>query len=59
MNSIISNYNKDIVENLVSQQLQIEALVALLPKEKQDEWLKVLNDIGSKRGINPTTGKRI
>lgn len=46
-------------ENLISQQLQIEALVKMLPEDKQIEWLNIVNDLCKKRDIDPATGEKL
>lgn len=55
------NLTADVIqqlnENLISQQLQIEALVAILSVENQNRWLDKVHEFGNKRGINPITGE--
>ena len=48
---------QSIANNLKSQQIQIEALVRVLPIETQLEWLNELQIVGNERGINPETGE--
>lgn len=43
--------------NISSQQLQIEALVAILSVENQNRWLDKVHEFSNKRGINPITGE--
>lgn len=48
-----------IANNLLVQQLHIQALVNLLSKEKQIEWLNIVNNLCKERDIDPITGKRL
>ena len=50
---------QSITNNLKSQQLQIEALVSILPKETQLEWVNKLQILGNERGVDPETGERL
>ena len=50
---------QSIANNLKSQQIQIEALVRVLPKETQLEWVNELQIVGNERGIDPETGERL
>lgn len=52
-----SNQNKEICQHLISLQLQIQALVTVLPKDKQDEWMMVLDTLANKQGVNSITGE--
>lgn len=55
--SYINEALKQIANNLIIQQLQIQALVSLLSKDKQIEWLNIVNDLCKKRDIDPATGE--
>lgn len=48
-----------LANNLIVQQLQIQALVILLSQEKQIEWLDIVNDLCKKKDIDPATGEKI